>query len=96
MNPKLMRLLVQVILELSRNGQQVILATHDYVLLKWFDLLMDKGKGDHVRFHILRCNGDDNIRLESVDDYRSIPDNAISNTFSTLYDEEIKRALGDS
>ena len=44
MNPKLMKSLVQILLELSRNGQQIILATHDYVLLKWFDLLMEKGK----------------------------------------------------
>jgi len=34
LNPKLMKLLVQILLELSRNGQQIILATHDYVLLK--------------------------------------------------------------
>ena len=38
LNPKLMKLLVHILLELSRNGQQIILATHDYVLLKWFDL----------------------------------------------------------
>ena len=30
-NPKLMKLLVQILLELSRNGQQIILATHDYL-----------------------------------------------------------------
>ena len=45
--------IVQILLELSRNGQQVVLATHDYVLLKWFDLLMDERKEDHVRFHSL-------------------------------------------
>ena len=32
MNPQLMKMLVQILLELSRNGQQVILASHDYVL----------------------------------------------------------------
>ena len=46
LNPKLMRLLVEILLELSRNGQQIIIATHDYVFLKWFDLLKDKGKGE--------------------------------------------------
>ena len=44
LNPKLMKLLVQILLELSRNGQQIILATHDYVLLKWLDLAMDKAR----------------------------------------------------
>ena len=42
LNPNLMKLLVQILLELSRNGQQIILTTHDYVLVKWFDLLSKK------------------------------------------------------
>lgn len=95
MNPKLMRLLVEVLLELARNGQQVVLATHDYVLLKWFDLLTDKGKGDHVRFHTLYHDdlaGD--IKLESVEGFGSIRKNAISNTFAELYDADVQRALG--
>lgn len=95
MNPKLMKLLVQLLLELSRNGQQVILATHDYVLLKWFDLLTEKGKSDHVRYHILHRDDDSNeIRLESRDDYSVISKSAISNTYAELYDEDVKRALG--
>ncbi|WP_233249386.1 ATP/GTP-binding protein [Limnohabitans sp. Hippo3] len=69
LNPKLMRQLVEVLLELSRNGQQIILATHDYVLLKWFDLLMDKGKGDQVRFHVLsRDRATGHVRRDSMDD----------------------------
>jgi len=93
MNPKLMKLLVQILLELSRNGLQIILATHDYVLLKWFDLLMDKGKDDHVRFHVLK-QSDSGVRVEAADSYQSIPEHAIANTFSDLYDAEIKRSLG--
>jgi len=95
LNPKLMKDLVQALLELARNGQQVILATHDYVLLKWFDLLMDKGKGDHVVFHRLyRNEGSDDIQRESQADYNIVGRSAISNTFAELYDEDVKRALG--
>ncbi|RYJ60916.1 AAA family ATPase [Pseudomonas songnenensis] len=95
LNPKLMKDLVLALLELARNGQQVILATHDYVLLKWFDLLMDKGKGDHVVFHRLsREAGDEAIQLESQSDYSIVGRSAISNTFAELYDEDVKRALG--
>lgn len=93
LNPQLMKLLVQTMLELSRNDQQIILATHDYVLLKWFDLLVDANFGDHIRFHSLsRKNGD--VYVQSADDYRHLDSNAIANTFSDLYDEEIKRSLG--
>ncbi|MET3124316.1 energy-coupling factor transporter ATP-binding protein EcfA2 [Oxalobacteraceae bacterium GrIS 2.11] len=93
MNPKLMKLLVETLLELSRNGQQIILATHDYVLLKWFDLLVKKGQGDHIRFHALSSeNGQ--VFVQSADDYRQLDSNAIANTFNDLYDEEIKRSMG--
>ncbi|MDF3201944.1 AAA family ATPase [Pseudomonas sp. 1912-s] len=96
LNPKLMKLLVEILLELSRNGQQVILATHDYVLLKWLDLLMDRSKGDHVRFHCLNRNqSTNNIQSESLDDYSIIGRSAISNTFAELYDADVDRALGD-
>ena len=62
MNPKLMKLLVQILIELSRNGQQIIVATHDYVLLKWFDLLIDKGMDDHIVYYGLHMkDGDVNI-----------------------------------
>lgn len=94
MNPKLMKLLVEILLELSRNGQQIILATHDYVLLKWFDLLMDKGKEDHVRYHALFCDNDGSIKLDSVDDYRTIKPNAIADTFNDLTKEQVNKKMG--
>jgi wobble nucleotide-excising tRNase len=90
-----MKQLVEVFLELSRNGQQIILATHDYVLLKWFDLLMDKGKGDQVMFHRLYREPDSNsIKHESRTEYSIVGGSAISDTFAELYDEDVKRALG--
>lgn len=95
MNPKLMKLLVQILLELSRNGQQIILATHDYVLLKWFDLLMDKSKSDHIAFHSLyREKGTDEVKIETTDAFSHISKNTISDTFAELYDEDLIRALG--
>lgn len=94
LNPKLMKDLVQALLELARNGQQIILATHDYVLLKWFDLLVDKGKADHVVFHRLyRNDGDGDIQLESHTDYGIVGRSAISSAFAEIYDEDVKRAL---
>ncbi|WP_370262303.1 ATP/GTP-binding protein [Limnobacter sp.] len=95
LNPKLMRDLVQALLELARNGQQVILATHDYVLLKWFDLLLDKGKGDQVRFHVLSRDADSGqVRRDSMDDYRAIEPNAIADTFNELTKEQVARKMG--
>lgn len=93
-NPKLIKLLVEILLELSHNGQQVILATHDYVVLKWFDLLTDKRKHS-VRFHSLyRHPESGELGIERADDYKQLNVNAIASTFSDLYDSEIERSLG--
>jgi len=95
LNPKLMKLLVQILLELSRNGQQIILATHDYVLLKWFDLLMDKGQEDHVRFHSLYTDPETTeIKLSSTEDYLKITPNPIDEAYGLLIDKEIEDEMG--
>ena len=95
LNPKLMKDLVQALLELSRNGQQVILATHDYVLLKWFDLLMDKGKGDQVRFFSLYRDASTNeVKSSTTDDYLHIAPNPIDDAFGFLLNQEIENDMG--
>lgn len=93
MNPKLMRLLVEILLELSSNGQQIILATHDYVLLKWFDLLIDKNKDD-VSFHTLFRDEAGNVKIDTVKDYRSITPNVIADTFNDLTKEQVNKKMG--
>ena len=96
LNPKLMKLVVEVLFELARNGQQVVVATHDYVLLKWFDLLLDKGKEDHVRFHSLfRDSESKQIKVSSVDDYLDIAPNPIDEAFGFLINQEIENDMGD-
>jgi AAA15 family ATPase/GTPase len=95
LNPKLMQLLVQILLELSRDGQQIILTSHDYVLLKWFDLLMDADKGDHVRFHSLyRDQESSEIKVSSADDYLNIRPNPIDDAFGILINQEIEKEMG--
>jgi len=94
-NPTLMRLIVESMLDMSRNGQQIILATHDYVLLKWFDLLEDTKQNDDVRYHALYRNGKTGeVEVETTNEYRLLNQNAISDSFAELYDEEVRRALG--
>lgn len=93
MNPQLMKLLVQILLALSRNGQQIILATHDYVLLKWFDLLIDR-KTDDVKFHALFRDEEGSVRIDTVNDYKSIKANAIADTFNDLTKEQVNKKMG--
>lgn len=93
MNPVLMKIIVEVLLELSKREQQIVLTTHDYVFLKWFDLLSTKT--DHIRYHVLYRDEENKIQKSSVDSFSAIDKNAIADTYSDLYDEDLKRALGD-
>jgi len=93
LNPKLMEMLVEILLELSRQGLQIVLATHDYVFLKWFDLLADDKKGDEVRFQAL-YRDDGKIKVEQAEDYKSISENAISDTYSDLTKAQVMRNMG--
>ena len=95
-NPVLMKLLVESLIELARNGQQIIIATHDYVLLKWFDLLIKESKGDHISYHALFRDEDGEIDRETTINYKMLSENAIADTYSELYDAELKRSLGVS
>jgi AAA15 family ATPase/GTPase len=96
LNPKLMGLLVQIILELSRMGQQFVISTHDYVLLKWFDLLVDKNFEDHILFHALYRDEETNeIKLESTENYLEISPNAISDAYNDLTKAQAKKNLGN-
>ncbi|EAR55879.1 hypothetical protein SKA34_16960 [Photobacterium sp. SKA34] len=94
-NPILMKLLVQCMLELARNGQQIIIATHDYVLLKWFDLLIDEMKGDHIKYHSLyRTEVDSAVEVMTTDEYLELSPNAIDEAFGFLIDQEIVNDMG--
>lgn len=91
MNPKLLQMLAGALLTLQRAGVQILLSTHDYVLLKEFDL--QAGDGDQLQFHSLYRNDDDEIEIASTDDYLRIAPNAIDAAFGTLIDREIGRAM---
>lgn len=92
LNPSLMGELVEVILELQRMGVQIFLTTHNYVLLKEFDLR--KNESDTVRFLSLYRDADNAVRASATDDYLEISPNVIAATFNDLYDREIVRSFG--
>ncbi|QFY44247.1 AAA family ATPase [Candidatus Methylospira mobilis] len=94
LNPSLMGEVVEVILELQRLGVQIFLTTHNYVLLKEFDLR--KKKDDAVRYLSLFRDEDepDAVSAHVCDDYLGIDPNAIAATFNNLYDGELMRSLG--
>ncbi len=93
LNPQKVGTLVEILLELQRLGVQILIATHDYVLLKEFDLRM-KPKEDQVRFHALYRDLDGKVRHQATEEFVQIHPNAISDTFADLYRRDVERAIG--
>ena len=92
LNPKLYGVVIDVLLELQRIGVQIFLATHDYVILKELDL--QAKEGDKVAFHSLhRSDETGEIVCQTVRHYSQLHPNAIADTFSSIYDRDVRRAL---
>lgn len=75
-------------------GVQIFIATHDYAILKEFDL--GRKSGDKIAFHSLyhdESKGNE-IACHSTHDYLDIHPNAIAEAFTDLYDREVARSLG--
>jgi len=92
LNPKLMRAIVGILLELQRIGVQIFLSTHDYVILKEFDLQLTKK--DKILYHSLYRNRDTGeIEIASTNRYLDISPNAIDDTFGDLVTREIQKNM---
>ncbi len=92
LNPSLLGLVVETLLELQRQGVQIFLTTHNYVLLKEFDL-RKKAEDAICYISLFREKDTDPVSSHSTDEYLAINPNAIAGTFDDLYDREIKRSL---
>ena len=91
LNPKLFGVAVEVLIELQRMGVQIFIATHDYAILKEFDL--QKKEGDKIVFHSLHRDDDGEIACRTTGAYLDIHPNAIAEAFDDLYDREVRRSL---
>jgi hypothetical protein len=92
LNPRLMQAVVGVLIELQRLGVQIFLSTHDYVILKEFDLQATK-KTDKVLYHSLfRDEQSGQIAHHSSDSFLSIEPNAIDRTFGELVQRELRKS----
>ncbi len=95
LNPKMIRLVVEILYELARQGQQVIIATHDFVTLKWFELLGDKEKGDQVFFHSFSQESDSKrINVATTDNFIDVSSTDIDEAFGSIIDYEVGKTMG--
>lgn len=98
LNPKLMRTVVQILIELQRLGVQVFITTHNYNLLKEFDLQVqqqDLQQQDRVKFHSMFRDDQRNVQVASFARYDDLQPNAIDDTLGALADREIHQQMGE-
>lgn len=90
-NPKLLSDVAKILLELSRNGVQVFITSHSYVLAKYLEVLMTDN--DDILFHSL-FRDDGIINCESYKIYDSIVNNAVRDENIVLYEAELDKVFG--
>ena len=94
-NPKYVPLLVDILLELQRNGVQIFIATHDYFLAKYFDTR--KTEADTVQYHSFyhddAGDSDAGVVCETAEHFTELQHNPIMETFLQLYHEELGKAM---
>ena len=95
LNPKLFKPVIELLLTLQRQGAQIFIATHDYVILKELDLQMqpDNAVAFHSFYREQSGKRRGEISVHSTDRYLDIHPNAIADTFDDLYDREVRRSL---
>lgn len=91
LNPSNIQTIVEILLSLQRSGVQIFLATHNYVLLKSFDLL--KRKGDEIKyFSLYRSRDEQEVLCKDFSDLIDLEPNEITDTYLSLYDQQIESA----
>ena len=83
LNPKLIPTLVDILLELSRNGVQIFIATHDYNFARYFDVR--KNKDIPVAFHNLSKSANGQITCDSSPEYLKLPFNLLESANEDLF-----------
>jgi len=91
LNPKLTPVVADVLMELSRNGVQVFLATHDYNLMKYFSI--KKKDNDQISF-ISLYKQDGSVVCEIEEDYNLLEHNAIVEAGIKLLEDDIEGVFG--
>lgn len=83
-NPKYISIIVELLLELQRDGVQIFISTHDYMLAKYFEVR--KKENDSVLFHSLD-RGENGIVVSSGYKFGELENNIIIDSFETLLNE---------
>lgn len=105
-NPELIPVLVDIIIELQRNGVQIFIATHSYNLAKYFEV--KKKENDNVLYHslyhkknssntndIFKFFSNEEVIIESNEIFGDLKANPIIEADSKLLDDVIGESINE-
>mgnify|MGYP000980173304 CR=1 FL=1 len=90
-NPGHIPVLVDILLDLQKDGVQIFIATHDYMIAKYLEL--KQSGSNRVQFHSLYKSGD-GIELESKKAFMDLEHNVIAKAYNQLLDEVFRDKTG--
>jgi AAA15 family ATPase/GTPase len=91
LNPELIPVLVEILLELQKSGVQLFIATHSSNFAQYFDVL--RTKDNSVMFHNLYKKDDGYIYCHSAERYDKLAHNSIERADERLGNVIIEKAL---
>ena len=90
LNPELVSILVDILLELSRNGVQIFIATHSEILASYF--AVNRQNGDEVMFTSLYKDGEQ-VKANTSDRFDLLEPNNLTAEPVKLYEKQIEKGL---
>lgn len=91
LNPANISTIAEILLDLQKNGVQVFIATHDYFLAKYLDILSkQRNEQEKVTYYSLfRESETGKTACEEADEFTLLVNNPIVNTYLQVYRDEI-------
>jgi predicted ATP-dependent endonuclease of OLD family len=89
LNPKLIAMIVDMLITLSENGIQIFIATHNYFMIKYFDIRKKEKKSIELKF-ISLFKKDGQVDSETATDIYDLKHNAIIDEMENIYLESSK------
>ncbi len=93
-NPSFAEPLAELLAEFARQGTQVVIATHDYFILKYLGLVAEQAGGEiPVRYFSLyrEREGDKFVQAAQADNLYDLARNPVMDEFERLYAQEARR-----
>ena len=93
-NPENIPALIEILLELQRQGVQIFLTTHNYHFARYFEVL--KTADDIILFNSLYKSDDGCVNNLQASKYSNLEKNSIDRADEILYKKSIEKAISES